>query len=182
MQYASDYYGKLKLAKTRSNMNRLCWELEHWQRSIRWKRTDSNFDWDLMVDKDVEVGEQTYTDLEKLYADFNKEMRLTSVRLCCEADEVYRKNIYGELYDRYRSKVQSICCGDFKVAANALVAIARAHKTWNQKFPWVVAGVGIVQNIKQVDASMPKRDPDGQHSYLGRRYSISNVSKEELQI
>lgn len=182
MKYASDYYGKLKLAKTRSNMNQLCWELEHWQRQIRWKRTDKEFDWTIMVDPDVTVPDDIYQALEQLYRSFCRDMKATSAAIKGDTNEDSRKAAFGCLYDKYRAEVQRICSGDWKVAANALILIGNEHPSWNKKFPWVVSGSGIVQNIKQVNASMPERDPNGQHEYLGRRYSIKEVLKEELLI
>jgi len=170
MKYASDYYGKLKLAKTRSNMNRLCWELERWQRDIHWKRTDRDFDYSIMIDSAVEIDDGTYKAVESIYRSFGREMKqlVPEIR---GADEDERRRAYALLYERYRNEVLTACNSDIKLVANITVLLSREHKSWNQKFPWIVAGSGIVQNIKQVPAPMPVKDETGELKYLGKKYS-----------
>ena len=170
MKYASDYYGKLKLAKTRSNMNRLCWELEHWQRDIHWKRTDEDFDYGIMIDGDVEIDDDTYNAVEAIYRSFGRDIKQLVQEIKVAAEDE-RRRAYALLYEQYRNKVLAACGDDVKLAANTTVILSRKHKSWNQKFPWIVAGSGIVQNIKQVPVPMPVKDETGELKYLGKKYS-----------
>ena len=42
----------------------------------------------------------------------------------------------------------------------------------NTKFMWRVASDGILQNLKQVNYPLPIRDDNGEHEYLGKKYSF----------
>ena len=172
MKYASDYYGKLKLSKTRSNMNRLCWELEHWQREIRWKRASPFFDYSIMFDGSVDAGPDkikiNYA-VDALYKCFCRDVKQLVEDVKGKSEDE-RKKAYALLYERYRNEVLAACNGNVKLAANITVWLSDFCKSRNQKFPWIVAGSGIVQNIKQVDAPLPIRDDNGDLEYLGKKY------------
>jgi hypothetical protein len=75
-------------------------------------------------------------------------------------------------------------CPDIKALANILVKLGyEKYPSRDKKFAWNMAGEGIVANIKQVpNLTLPKRDPDGKFEYLGRRYSMVEVSTEEIII
>ena len=95
-------------------------------------------------------------------------------------DEDDRKIAYGKLYDSYRGRCLSVCSNNIRMVANAAVQLCHDHKSWNQKFQWIVGGSGIVQNIKQVDIMLPERDDDGEFEYLGRKYTMTQISKEDV--
>lgn len=179
MRYASPYYKKLTLSKTHSNLNRLCWELERWQRKIRYKRTDKSFDASIMMDDAVVVTSDVLDRVERLYKAFCDDQKAL-VQGIPGDDEEARKAAFGALYDKYRTSVLLAADGDVSVAANAAVWLSQKHKSWNQKFPWIVAGAGIVQNIEQVDVVLPQRDSEGRYEYLGKKYSMVRVPKEDV--
>ena len=50
MKYASEYYkGLYTFSMSKSNMNRLCWMLEKWDKTFRWKRKYNDFDYTIML-------------------------------------------------------------------------------------------------------------------------------------
>lgn len=71
-----------------------------------------------------------------------------------------------------------------KALANILVKLGyEKYPSRDKKFAWNMAGEGIVANIRQVpNLTLPKRAPAGEFEYLGRRYSMVEVSKEEIII
>lgn len=179
MKYASPYYGSLKLARSNSNLNKLCWELERWQKKIRFKRTDKTFDSSIMIDPSITVDSEVYNASERLYKAFNSDVKALQDKRQ-RLDEDARKKAYAALYDKYRAEMMSVCSGDVRLAANVAVMLSDAHKSWNQKFKWIVAGSGIVKNIKQTDVVMPIRKKDGEFDYLGKKYNLVKVFKEDL--
>lgn len=93
MKYASEYYkGLYTFSYSKSNMNRLCWKLEKWDKTFRWKRTYKDFDYTIMYNDKIEVFESDnivsvgdslisfdeYTkyrnNIEEIFLDFCKEM------------------------------------------------------------------------------------------------------------
>lgn len=178
MKYASPYYSKLKLSRTASNMNKLCQDLERWRKHIRFKRTDREFDYTIMLDPTIEVPADTYCAMEELYRSFCQEVKVLS-KEANNMEEEDRKVAYGKLYDSYRGKCLSACGNSIRIVANAAVHLCHKHKSWNQKFQWIVGGPGIVQNIKQVSITLPKRDDSGEFEYLGKKYTMTQVSKED---
>lgn len=179
MKYASPYYAKLKLSNTSSNLNKLCRELERWQKHIRFKRTDREFDYTIMLDPTIDVTADTYYAMEELYRSFCQEVKVLS-KEANNMDEDDRKIAYGKLYDSYRGRCLSVCSNNIRMVANAAVQLCHDHKSWNQKFQWIVGGSGIVQNIKQVDIMLPERNDNGEFEYLGRKYTMTQISKEDV--
>ena len=176
MKYASPYYARQSLSKTQSNMNRLCYDLERWEKRLRWARRKRGFDWHLMIDDSVEVDNKTYEKVEEIYGRFVLDVKELSARL---ANGHYtpeeRSEQYGECYELYRSECRLVCPNKKKLA-NIVVTLAyQDHKSWNRKFIWIVAGAGIVDNITQVDIRLPERSQTGRYEYLGRRYDMALV-------
>ena len=178
-------------------MNRLCWELERWGNGIRWKRKFPEFDYSIMIDETATYDEETADAVEQIYLEFGIETRKlhleqTRVRKYLDADvkEKYSraeaKNYtanWKSHYDRYRNRCLQ-ACPDMKALANILIKLGyEKYPSRDKKIMWNMAGEGIVANIKQVpNLTLPKRDPDGKFEYLGRRYSMVEVSTEEIII
>ena len=70
--------------------------------------------------------------------------------------------------------------GNASLVANAAVMLCYDHRTWNQRFKWVVGGAGIVSNIEQVDIKLPKQDDAGELECLGKRYTMIKMKKEDV--
>ena len=197
MRYRDPYYARQKLSKSHSNMNRLCFELERWDRNIRFKRTFPEFDYSIMIDEAATYDEETANAVEQIYLDFGEEtkklyLEQTRIRKYVGADvkakyskaeaKNYKAN-WKSHYDRYRNRCLQ-ACPDIKALANILVKLGyEKYPTRDKKIMWNMAGEGIVANIKQVaNLTLPKRDHDGKFEYLGRRYSMVEVRNEEIDM
>jgi len=173
MKYRSDYYKNQKLSRAASNMNRLCWEIEKWERQIRRKRSFSDFDYKIMIDESVEIDDFIFQSIEKIFLRFCDEMK----QLKSDEIEIKRsvKNFrlnWEYYYDFYKNECERIC-PDNKMLANIVVKLCyENHPSKNRKFIWRVAGSGIVENIPQTNVCLPVRDDKGEHEYLGKRYKM----------
>lgn len=123
-----------------------------------------------MIDESIHVDHGVYKTVEAVYSRFGKDIKAVAQEVKGK-DEDERRLAYALLYEHYRNKVLAICNHDVKLAANITVMLSLEHKSWNSKFPWIVAGAGIVQNVKQVDAPMPVKNLTGELTYLGKRYA-----------
>lgn len=176
MRYRKDYYRRQKLSKSNSNMNRLCWELEKWERSIRWKRTFSEFDYRIMIDESIPEDVDKVVKVEQVYLEFCNDVR----RLMDDQKTI--RTEYGEFllnwqyyYDKYRDKCAEIC-PDEKELGNIVVRLAyEKYPKKKKNFMWIVAGNGIVHNIKSVPVKLPQHDLDGDVEYLGKRYRMEEL-------
>ena len=176
MKYASPYYAKQKLARTYSNLNRMCWDLENWEKRLRWSNKHKRFDWHLMIDDEITPPEQLVERLDAVYARFCKDVReISNTYKGVGADNELMKSEYGRCYEVYRSECKLLCPNQ-KMLANVLVRLCyERHPSWNRKFMWLMAGPGIVANIKQADYDMPVRDDNGPYEYMGRNYSMVKI-------
>lgn len=187
MKYRSPYYARQELGRTPSNMNRLCWDIEHWERGLKFKR-NTGFDYRIMIDESVNTPEETVDRLERLFMDFCKESsamsRYQSVVRKYEQADIRSKFTREEaaeymadwegLYEKYKTAAVSIC-PDERVLANAAVKICyERHKNKGMKFPWVIAPNGIVSNIQFPEHNyLPEQNEEGDILYLGKRYIAS---------
>ena len=181
MKYASPYYAKLKLSHTASNMNMLCRDLERWQRRIRFKRTDREFDHTIMLDPEIEVAPGIFDAMSRLYKSFCDDLKRLPEDIR-DFTEEERKQAYIDLYDFYRVRCLAACGYDVRVVANAAVELCHQHPSCNQKFQWIVGGPGIVENIQQTDIVLPDQDDNGELKYLGKNYKMTAIKKEDVII
>lgn len=190
MKYASEYYGGLKkFSHAHSNMNRLCKDIESWCKTERYHSGARDFDYHIMIDETIEVPEELQAAINKMFMKFNREMselarEQTNVRKY--GDEALSKydsrNFsinWGYYYEVYKQEAEKLC-EDKKMLANAAVkACYEFHQRKNSKFIWVVAGEGILENIKQVKFELPVRDAQGEYEYLGNKYSFTEIVLNE---
>ena len=183
MGYRSDYYKRQKLSKAYSNMNKLCYKVEKWERSFRWKRTYSEFDYKIMMDDTIEIDEAIFIEVEKLFFEFCKEM----AELARDQREI-RLNIkdfvidWGYYYGLYKKRCRAIS-KDQKMVANIAVKLSyENYPNKNKKFLWCVASEGILKNLEQQEVFLPIKCENGNLSYLGKRYIMVEKSKGEIQI
>lgn len=200
MKYASPYYKRLhKLSRAPSNMNRLCFDLERWEKKIRFKRTDRSFDWKIMYDEEIGYDDNVFAEIEKIYLDFIKTIReLAELDKKCRdydryQDELKEENITKEMaksygtdwqyyYNVYRSRCLAVCPDVRELANIAAVLCYDKHPTRNKKFLWRVAGRGVVENIKQVNILLPKEDMEGEFTYLGRKFTMAPMEQQQFKI
>lgn len=196
MKYRKEYYANQKLSMAPSNMNRLCIEMEKWHKKLRWGRAPQ-FDYTVMLDEQVSVQVDVYEQLREVFLAYNKEMAILQAeqrRVRAYQDEDIRAQVtkfdaqyytvnWAYYYEMYRQKCHEIC-PDEKMLANAAVLLQyRDYPNVDSKFMWVVAEQGLLDNIKPAEKRLlPKRDPDGSELYLGRRYSMVEVTYNEIEI
>lgn len=191
MKYASPYYrNKDKFSRSLSNMNRLAWHIEKWQKQFRFKRKYHDFDYEIMMDRDVPFDKDKFEKLEHLFNQFCKEMRNIKDDSSFEHERTYYQDYYDDVnwadfintkinwgfyYDKYLEQAKSIC-PDPKERANYAVEICyKKYPNKNKKFIWIVAADGILQNLKQQKIILPIECDSGKYEYLGRYYDLVEV-------
>ena len=197
MKYASPYYMRQsKFNNAPSNMNRLCKQIEKWEKSFKWVRTYKDFDWHIMIDEEVGIDFNTFCLVEKIFLDFCKDMKdLVDLQREIRNRENYED--YEELmsyseakeftidwqyyYDIYRNKCLAVCPNRKMLANIAVTLCYEKYPTKNKKFMWRVAGDGIVENIKAIDIELPIRDDEGSYYYLGRRYRKESFNYDKRE-
>jgi hypothetical protein len=187
MKYASPYYAKQsKFNNSPSNMNRLCKQIEKWEKSFRWTRTYKDFDWHIMIDEDVGIDFTKFCLVEQIFLEYCKEMSdLAVLQKEVRSRETYHED-YSDVmsyddakyftidweyyYNIYRSKCLAVC-PDRKMLANIAVTLCyQKYPNKNKKFMWRIVGDGIIENIKAIDIELPIRDKSGKYTYLGKNY------------
>lgn len=187
MKYASPYYAKqTKFNHAPSNMNRLCAQIEKWEKSFKWMRTYKDFDWHIMIDEDVGIDFEKFCLIEEIYFKFCEEMKdLAALQKEIRSRDTYHEEYedimsysdakeftidWGYYYDLYRNKCLAICPNRKMLANIAVTLCYQKYPNKSKKFMWRVAGDGIVDNIKAVDIELPIKDNEGTFHYLGKRY------------
>jgi hypothetical protein len=187
MKYASPYYMKLKLNVFESNMNLMCWELEKWENTIKTRK--KKFNYSIMIDKTIPKDEEKFIKIYDLYLKFREKMdklRLFQFKLhkykklfdkldFVSKHEIESKQINWEKhYQPFREQTKLICPNE-KELANYVVEICYKMFPKNAKnFAWVVAKNGLIENIEQVNISLPIADKKGELDFLGRKFSLEN--------
>ena len=191
MKYAGPYYAKLKeFSRSHSNMNRLCMELEKWDKTIRFGKSFQNFDYRIMLDPDITIPAGLFTAVEQIYLDFCREMQeLGKEQSMIQQYDKYKEELEGWLtreqanefqinWQFYYNKYQKACrdiCPDPKVLANIAVLLCyEKYPNKNKKFIWRVAADGLLQNIRTQEAAFPLQDEQGDYEYLGKRYRLAS--------
>jgi len=199
MRYAKDYDVKTKkLSRSYSNMNRLCFALEKWEKSIRWKYSLNGFDYKIMINDEIPHNENTYNQIKQIYKEYNRKINeLTSFQYKLRnydeyADELFdiisktdSKNFVVDwryYYNQFKSKCLSVC-PDICELANYVVKLSyEEYPKRDTRFMWEMAGEGIVKNIKQVDITLPLKSSDGNYIYLGEKYKLIRIGKDDVVI
>ena len=178
MKYAGDYYKSLKkFLKSKSNMNKLCWDIEKWHTQLKWGKRESNFDYTIMIDDSVPTDEAIASIIETLYLEYNSELSQLkkdehSIRVELGGVNQFELN-WDVFYDKYRDKCRAVCPNGFMLA-NIIVRLCyEKYPKRSKGFMWNMAGDDIANNIKQVPVTLPVRDEqNGTFEYLGKRYSM----------
>lgn len=197
MKYRSEYYSKLKLGKTQSNMNRLAWKIEKWEKKLRYKRTYRDFDFTIMMNYNIPKNEDIFDKVEDIYLQCCSELKEISEDahkfknynqykswfdiMYPEISEEEIKNFtfnYNYYYNEYKEKALSVCPNVCELA-NYLVELCYVkYPNKNKKLLWKMAGNGIVKNISQVPIKLPVRvvkDDESSLEYLGKKYKVEDV-------
>ena len=188
MKYASEYYGGHRSFNRtmNSNMNYLCYEIEHWEKELIYPRKrKGDFDWTIMLDESIPFDENKYSVVEDLHKRFRDEMKEHAAFLYhnrVKDLKEYGYNFdsvkdfeldYGFYYRKYEDEARAICL-NVNELANYAVRSCYLHNNWNQKFMWVVASQGILNNLKQQPIKLPEKSDVGTE-YLGKYYVLKDV-------
>ncbi len=156
-------------------MNRLCFDIEKWEKKFRWKRTYGDFNYKIMIDENIEIDDAIFSEIESAYIDFCKEMaQHAKDQREIRQNPEYRDFVidWGYYYNQYRKRCNSIC-PDRKMLANIAVILSyEKYPNKNKKFIWCVASEGILKNLKQQDVLLPAKCENGNLVYLGKRYIL----------
>ncbi|MBC8531937.1 RNA dependent RNA polymerase [Gehongia tenuis] len=198
MKYAGPSYKNQKLSRSLSNMNRLCWQLEKWDKELRFCPPSAPFDHTLMLDESVSISPERFAAVEEIYLEFCKEVRsLGREQAMIQNYDRYQNELEGRIsredarsfsmnwkyyYDLYRTRCAAVCPNEQELANIAVTLCYDKYPKRNKRFLWAVAGNGVVENIKPVSLELPERDPNGPHTYLGRRYKLIKTCWEELNL
>ena len=196
MRYAGEYYASMKkLSWAESNMNKLCREMESWQKqNIRFKRTFKDFNYKIMIDEEISYLEEDFEKIEKIYLEFCNEIsELGQEQFKLKNYDKYKNwvnNFYPTFtkddsinfvidwkfyYNQYKEKCKLII-KDEQVLANIAVKLCyEKYPNKSKKFIWQITSEGILLNIKQQKIKLPQRDDDGKLEYLGKKYKIVEV-------
>jgi len=178
MKYAGDYYKSLKkFLKSKSNMNRLCWDIEKWHTQLKWGKRDSNFDYTIMIDEGVSIDEATSAIIENLYLEYNKEFAQLKKDERSIRDELGGAHAFeinwDIFYEKYRNKCRAVCPNGAMLANIIVMLCYEKYPSRTKGFLWNMAGDDVVNNIKQVPVFLPTRDEaHGIFEYLGKRYQL----------
>ena len=187
-----------KLSTSESNMNKLCKEIETWQKkNIKFKRTYKDFNYKIMIDDNALYTQEQFNEIEKVYIEF-----------CNEIGEMGQEQFKLKNYDKYKNWVNSfypdftredsihfimdwkfyynqykekckLIVDDEKALANiAVILCYEKYPNKSKKFIWQITSDGILSNIKQEKIKLPQRDDEGNLEYLGKKYKIVEVDYE----
>lgn len=199
MRYISDYYENLyqSMEKTKSsyrfqktkmsNMNRLAFLIEDFHnKEVKWKKS-SDFNYKIMIDESIPYDEEKMKRIERLYLEFNKEVKyLVAFENKLHRYDEFKKELkawdkesainyhvdWDSVYNRYRLQCEKICENKNELANIAVSICYEKFPKRGKKFMWVVASSGIIENIKQEEIYIPVKDYNGDFEYLGKKYRL----------
>lgn len=194
MKYAGNYYSRLNnLAKTRCNLNYLCWDIEKWQKTIRFNRKSPDTS-RYMIDRDQEWNEDKYAEVEKVFLEFNKEIYEIQKQSKMKEnyddykeyfsgyskEEVQNTEINWEVvYSKYRDKLNLISNNMSELANYAVDLCYIKYPNKSKNFCWVVTEEGLIANLeknRELNIKLPQETFDRNGiEYLGRYYEMGEL-------
>lgn len=196
MKYTSPYYAKMKKFNYRnSNMNRLCREIERWEKQFRYKKTYKDFKYQIMIDETIPTNEETFAKVEAIYLEFNKKIAAINKELqMLRTYDNYKSDLMGwaskgnanefivnwqYYYDQFKKQRLEVCPDSKELANYAVRLCYEKYPRRNKKFLWRVAHDGVLKNIKPREIQLPMLDDNGEYEYLGKRYTLIDFKWEE---
>lgn len=192
MKYRSPYYEKQKLSRSMSNMNRLAFDLEKWEKNVKWRYDFKDFDYTVML-SGKPIDQDKLEKIEDIFLEFCREMQALSkdqavVRLyedddiraaITKYDAVNFQIDWNYYYENYRSRCEAACPDKSMLADICVKLVYEKYPKRQAKFMWLMAGDGVVENLRAADkVELPMRDDEGDMEYLGRRYKTALVDTD----
>ncbi len=194
MKYAGNYYSKLSnFSKTRCNLNYLCWDIEKWQKTIRFNRKSPDTS-KFMIDNQQYWDEETYAKVEEVFLEFNKEMQdLGKQSAMAQNYSQYRSFFEGFskediqctdinwdiVYDRYKSQLADISSNLSELANYAVHLSYIKHPNKSKNFCWVITEEGLMLNLeknREMNIMFPVETFDRNDiEYLGHYYRMEEL-------
>lgn len=192
-----------------SNMNLLCFEMEKWKRNIKWKRENSGlFNYEIYLNTALNFDNEKFNEIEELYKWYGKERKkiyeVRHMQLRAFKEKWFNKIEKEKLDTRKKVKISKVPMHLFKFEPNykeieievlkrakAIEPIDQAranyavtlcyghHPNKFKNFAWIIAGEGIVKNVKQVDHQIPMQvQQGGDFVYLGKQMAWVKYPQE----
>lgn len=211
MRYISDYYENLyqsmersestyRFNRSYSNMNRLAILIDKFHnKEIKWKRNktygeNGDFDYTVMLDDSIEVDDKILQEIEKIYKEFNEQIKyLSAFENKLHMWDIYKDELkawdkesaisykvnWQSVYDKFRNRCEEVCPDKKKLANACVIVCYEKHKSASKRFLWAVASSGLLENIKRTKINLPHRDENGKYEYLGKKYSLVEYDNNE---
>lgn len=175
-----------------SNMNRLAFDLEKWEKNVKWRYDFKDFDYTVML-SGKPIDQDKLEKIEDIFLEFCREMQALSkdqavVRLyedddiraaITKYDAVNFQIDWNYYYENYRSRCEAACPDKSMLADICVKLVYEKYPKRQAKFMWLMAGDGVVENLRAADkVELPMRDDEGDMEYLGRRYKTALVDTD----
>ena len=86
------------------------------------------------------------------------------------------KDEWNDFYEKYKKRVRKEITEDVGELANIAVEMLYGRNPKKEKkFIWIIAGDGVVENLKATEIELPIRCEDGEFEYLGKKYNIERM-------
>ena len=208
MKYVSSYYASQKKHNySDSNMNSLARYIERFEKELmnntkKMKSYDGKpFDYKIMTKEGITYDQKLLEEIDDLFIEFNKKMTtLKKENYMAKNYDKYKEYFphmskyelsesqinWKYYYEKYQKKLFKITDKYYVInydeIASYLVEICYGrHPKKSKSFAWALMPEGLLSNIKQQDLKLPVRDLNGDHEYLGRRYSMVEVGKADFE-
>lgn len=194
MRYTKDYYKRLELNRSQSNMNRLAWLITDWERNLykairKFDKEEGNvFDYKIMMKDGFKLNDNMIKEVEELYFQFNKKMQdlqKQNVKIKKQNAKYNSRHDYTVInwkayHDEYKEVIRAAIPDEQELASYVVYVSYVLHPKKSKKFAWVLGEKGILANIGDDELLLPKKDKDGEYEYLGNRYSLVNMKEEKI--
>jgi hypothetical protein len=143
-----------------------------------------------MIDDTIPWDEEKFSKIEELYLQYHNEIKELQKQNAMNQNSENYENYYGDMskeeiintninwqyyYDKYAKMAKIICPNKNELANYAVKLCYEKYNTRNKKFIWVIAGQGVVSNLKQENILLPIENDEG-IEYLGKKYVLTEVS------
>jgi len=182
-------------------MNNLCREFESIDFDIKFAK-DSETDTKLSVMSSLPTFEEKYKDIEekekfltvkKMYQQYNAKRQITYLTSMFTNFDDFAvdgdaKRPYSKEYKELRSILYDGIVESLQLQlANAKISgeeflyysykLSKSYSSFNWSFVWEVLADQIIKFIPSSQVLYPVLDPEGEYEYLGRHYSLKDITK-----